>query len=101
MTRKARNGDGTIFTATRSDGTIVYKVEIIVGHKSNGRPIRTRRTARTLTEAKTLLKRLHAEKLEGRATRIRPDTVLSYGLAWIHDVKALQVKPSIPGRDGV
>ena len=94
MTGKARNGDGTIFTATRADGTTVYKVEIIIRHKPNGRPIRTRRTAKTLSEAKTILKRLHAEKLEGRATVIRPDTVLTYGLDWIHNVKAMHVRPS-------
>lgn len=94
MTRKRANGDGTIFKATRKDGTTVYKIEIVLGHDANGRPRRTRRTAATLPEAKRTLKTLHAEHLKGTATQVRTDTVLSYGLHFIRTVKSQHVRPT-------
>ena len=94
MKAKRANGDGTIFSVTRADGTRVYKVEITLGHHPDGRPKRTRRTAASQADARRLLKELHAQKLKGTASQITATTVLDYGLQWIRTVKAHQVKPT-------
>jgi integrase len=96
MSGKARNGDGSIFRAAkpRADGTYPWHVQLVIGHKPDGKPIRTTRTVDTYQDAKALLKQMQADLLAGRLTKVHSASVLTYGLSWIHDVKALQVRPT-------
>ena len=93
---KARNGEGSIFPVRdKVTGNVVgYDVEISLGKKANGKRARTRRRVKTMKEAVELRTRLNHEKLQGRLSVITADTVGTYGIRWVREVKALQVRPS-------
>jgi len=87
---KARNGDGALWNDPKTKKWIV---EISLRTGPSGKRRRTRRTYDTKTMAKEARRRLLADRDAGLLTEIRNDTVEVYGLKWIRDVKALQVRP--------
>jgi integrase len=90
---KARNGEGSIFPIKSKDGKITgYRVEMSLGFKPNGKRARTRRVVPTLKEAKDLRTRLAVEHMDGRLTIIHAETVATYGIQWVREVKTLQVR---------
>ena len=91
---KARNGEGSIFaTRDAKTGRVKYwNVEISLGKKPSGDRDRTRRRTKTESGAVALRSRLIAEKQRGRLTTIDADTVATYGIGWVRDVKAHQVR---------
>ena len=92
---KARNGEGSIWPRKGASGNIIgYEVEISLGRKSDGSRARTRRRTKTMREAVELRTRLNHEKLQGRLNIISADTVATYGIRWVREVKALQVRAS-------
>lgn len=88
---KARNGDGSIRRA--KDGK-TYIVEISVGYRPDGSRRRTRRTARTLEQAKKLRIELLRQQQQGLLTEQRIDTVNTYGLWWAGQVKPDLIRPT-------
>ncbi len=92
---KASNGAGSIFPVKNRDGKVTgYRVEMSLGFKPNGKRARTRRVVKTLREARDLRTRLASDLLDGRLSTVQADTVASYGLRWVREVKALQVRPT-------
>ena len=92
---KARNGEGSIFARKDKKGkTIGYAVEMSMGFKANGKRDRTRRRAKTYKEALALRTRMANEHLDGRLTIIHAETVSTYGIRWVREVKAQQVRGS-------
>ena len=87
---KARNGDGALWFDSKTKKWIV---EISLRTGPGGKRRRTRRTFDTQTTAKEARRRLLADRDAGLLTEIRNDTVSVYGLKWVKDVKALQVRP--------
>ena len=92
---KARNGEGSIFAVKNKKGkTIGYAVEMSMGFKANGKRDRTRRQAKTYKEALALRTRMANEHLDGRLTIIHAETVSTYGIRWVREVKALKIRSS-------
>lgn len=91
---KARNGEGSIRTIKTRDGKVKYQVEISLGFGPNGKRKRTRRTVKTLSEAKALRTKLLSDQMYGRLTIVDGRTVKDYGLHWVRDVKSQRVRPS-------
>jgi integrase len=92
---KARNGEGSIFPVKNKKGkTIGYAVEMSLGFKANGKRNRTRRQVKTYKEALDLRTRMANDFLDGRLTIINAETVSTYGIPWVREVKAQQVRPT-------
>jgi integrase len=92
---KARNGEGSIFPVKNHKGQVVaYAVEMSLGFKPNGKRNRTRRQVKTLSEARVLKTRLANQHLDGRLTIINAQTVSTYGIQWVREVKSQQVRGS-------
>ena len=91
---KARNNEGSIFKKTLKDGTIVHIVEISLGKKANGKRRRTQKTFKTLAEAKQGRVQMLKAQQEGRLTAVRNDTVYTYGLWWVREVKPQHIRES-------
>jgi len=90
---KARNGEGSIFPIKNKKGkTTGYAVEMSLGFKANGKRNRTRRQVKTLKEALDLRTRMANDFLDGRLTIINAETVSTYGIPWVREVKAQQVR---------
>jgi integrase len=87
---KARNGDGALWFDSKTKKWIV---EISLRTGPGGKRRRTRRAFDNQTTAKEARRRLLADRDSGLLTEIRNDTVSVYGLKWVKDVKALQVRP--------
>ncbi len=91
---KARNGAGSIFKITKPNGTIKWVVEFTLGYGPNGKRKRTRREFNSKKEALDAQIRLANENLDGRLTLINGETVRTFGLQWVQEVKAPRVRPS-------
>lgn len=89
---KARNNEGSIYTKSLKDGTVVYVVEISMGRKANGKRRRTQKTFKTLAEAKRGRVQMLKAQQEGRLTEVRNDTVCTYGLWWAREVKPQHIR---------
>ena len=90
---KNRNGEGSIFSNKDKKGRVFsYSVEMSMGRDANGKRIRTRRTAKTLKEAKDLRTRLANESLDGNLTIVYGETLRTFGLNWIKNVAVNQVR---------
>ena len=89
---KARNNEGSIFKKTLKDGTVVYIVEISLGKKANGMRRRTQKTFKTLAAAKQGRVQMLKAQQEGRLTQVRNDTVYTYGLWWVREVKPQHIR---------
>jgi integrase len=89
---KARNGEGSTFKITKPSGKVKYVVEMTLGYDPTGKRKRTRREFNTRKEANDARIRLASENLDGRLTIINAETVRKYGLQWVRDVKAREVR---------
>jgi len=90
---KSRNGEGSIFSNRDKKGRVFsYSVEMSMGRDADGKRIRTRRTVKTLKEAKDLRTRLASQSLDGNLTIVNGETLRTYGLNWIKDVTVHQVR---------
>ena len=87
-------GEGSIFESKNKAGKKVWKVEMITGHRPDGKPITTRRTAKTRQEAINLRSALNVAKQQGKLTQRHNITVADFGRDWARNVKPLHVKPS-------
>lgn len=87
-------GEGSIFEGKNKAGKKVWFVEVIVGHKPDGKPITTRRTAHSLQEARKIRAELNASKQQGKLTQQNNETLADYGRYWARHVKPNNVKPS-------
>lgn len=86
-------GNGTIFKTTTTSGAVVWKIEVTVGKTLNGKRIRTRRTAHSLSEARNIHRKLIAELDRGVLKTKSQETFAEYAIWWVHTVKSLRVKP--------
>jgi integrase len=89
---KARNGEGSIFPTKGSNGQTKWVVEVSLGYGPDGKRRRTRRQFDTQKEAVEARLRLGKANFDGTLTTISGETVRTYGLAWVREVKALQVR---------
>jgi hypothetical protein len=89
---KARNNEGSIFKKTLKGGTVVYKVEISLGKKANGKRRRTQKTFKTLAEAKRGRVRMLKAQQESRLMEVRNETVYTYALWWVREVKPQHIR---------
>jgi integrase len=87
-------GEGSIFESKNRAGKKIWQVEIVTGHRADGRPITTRRTAHSLQDARKLRVQLNASKISGTLTQQHNETVAEYGRYWARNVKSNHVKPS-------
>ena len=88
---------GSIFRSTNPSGQTVYKVDVPDGYYANGRRKYVRRTAATKGEAKALQRKLVAEIESNRLLPTREETLETYALWWLRNVKANQVRYSTAG----
>jgi len=90
---KSRNGEGSIFPNKDKKGRIIsYSVEMSMGRDADGKRVRTRRTVKTLREAKDLRTRLANQSLDGNLTIVYGETLRTFGLNWIKNVAVNQVR---------
>lgn len=89
-----RKGNGCIYKSTSKAGTVVWKVEVTIGYKPDGKRIRTRRTAHSLAAARELHRKLVAELYVGDLKTKSTESFAQYSLWWIRTVKAMSVRPS-------
>jgi integrase len=89
---KARNNEGSIFKKTLKDGKDVYIVLISLGIKANGKRRRTQKTFKTLAEAKRGRVRMLKAQQEGRLMEVRNETVYTFGLWWVREVKPQHIR---------
>lgn len=87
------SGNGSIFKTTNKSGETVWKIEVTIGKTLNGKRIRTRRTAHSLSEARTIHRKLIAELDSGNLKTKTGETFAEYAIWWVHTVKSLRVKP--------
>lgn len=85
---------GSIFKSVNPSGKTVYKVEVAYGFHLDGRRRKTRRTASTMAEARILQRQLIADIESSRLAPARDETLETYGLSWIRNEKANQVRYS-------
>lgn len=85
--------NGSIFKTKTASGDVVWKIEVTVGKTLNGKRIRTRRTAHSQTEAKSIHRKLIAELDRGELKTKTGETFAEYAIWWVHTVKSLRVKP--------
>lgn len=87
-------GNGCIYKSTSKSGKVVWKVEVTIGYKLDGRRIRTRRTAHSLAAARELHRKLVAELHVGDLRTKSNETFADYALWWIRTVKVMSVRPN-------
>jgi integrase len=87
-------GNGCIFKAQTKAGKAVWKVEVTIGYRPDGRRIRTRRTAHSLAAARELHRKLVSELHSGDLKTKSTETFSQYSLWWIRTVKGMSVRPS-------
>ena len=86
---------GTVFAVTsKATGKVSWCAEIVVAHKSNGRPVKTRRSFATKAQATKGLHSLISEREHGHLTVVRSESLEQFSLRWIREVKANQVRKS-------
>jgi integrase len=83
----------TIWQTKNPSGETVWKVEATIAFE-NGRPKRTRRTAKTKQMAKELQREFLKLQSMGQILQVSHQTVYEYGLHWARVVKRGRVKPS-------
>jgi integrase len=87
-------GQGSVFAGKTKAGKKVWFVEVIVGHKANGKPITTRRTAHTLQAARRIQTELNSSKDQGKLTQQHNISIADFGRHWAREVKVNSVKIS-------
>jgi integrase len=88
------NGNGCIFKVHNKAGKAVWKIEVTIGHRPDGKRIRTRRTAHSLAAAREIQRQLIAELHTGDLRTKSSETLKDYSLWWLKTVKAMRVRPS-------
>jgi len=85
---------GSIYGHKLKSGRKVWKVEVEVGQKPDGTRIRRRRTANSLSEARTIRKELLELAETGIQASQSQQRLDVFAMWWIRDVKAWTVKPA-------
>jgi integrase len=85
-------GDGSIWSVAKTDGTIVWKIEVTICQGTDGRAIKTRRTARTKTEAIAIRRELNARKHSGELDQHSSILFKSFAREWLEQVKRPQIR---------
>jgi integrase len=85
-------GDGSIWSVSKSDGTLVWKIEVTISQGTDGRAIKTRRTARTKTEAIAIRRELNARKHNGDLDQQSSILFNSFARDWLEHVKRPQIR---------
>jgi integrase len=86
---------GTVFAVTsKATGKVSWCAEIVVAHKSNGTPVKTRRSFATKAQATKGLHSLISEREHGHLTVVRNESLEQFSIRWIREVKANQVRKS-------
>lgn len=87
------HGDGSIFKTVDNRGRKRWKVEVTIGYDKDGRRKRTRKTARSHSDAVRIRKELVRDRDE-LGMSFEKKTLDQFALWWIREVRARQVKPS-------
>lgn len=87
-------GNGCIFKTRTKAGKVIWKVEVTIGYAPDGRRIRTRRTAHSLSAARELHRKLVSELHTGELRTQSTETLSEYSLWWLRTVKIMSVRPS-------
>lgn len=85
-------GDGVIWSSTKSDGRVVWYVEVTLGRGLDGRPKKTRRSARSRPEALQLRRELNAQKVKGTLRQQVSTKFDEFAIHWVRDVKSQRVR---------
>ena len=87
------HGEGTIFKSRDSRGRTQWKVEVTIGHHPNGSRKRTRRTAKSHSDALKIRRELVKDRDEYQLKFENPN-LDTFALWWIREIRALRVKPA-------
>lgn len=82
----------SVFRYTNPSGQVVWKVDVQTGKRPNGKPIVTRRTAPTKSEAVALGQRMQLEAAKGQLAPEGREHFRSFAIRWLTEVKAPQVR---------
>lgn len=82
MTRYNRD-KGSIFKTTSASGAIRWNVEVDVGKTPDGKRIRSRKTAKSLSEAQAIRRNMNIRVSEGSLLKSRSRTLLSLSQTWL------------------
>jgi len=83
----------SIFEFTNPSGQRVFKIEAVVGTK-NGKRVRTRRTAKNLTDAKKIRSELISLAAKGELTAKSTTRISEYSSYFIQNIKRGRIKDS-------
>ena len=83
----------SIFEFTNPSGQRVFKIEAVVGTK-NGKRVRTRRTAKNLTDAKKIRSELISLAAKGELTAKSTTRISEYSSYFIQNIKLGRIKDS-------
>lgn len=82
----------SIFQYTNPSGKVVWKVDVQTGVHPNGKPVITRRTAKTRAEARAIGQELLLQVSRGQMAPQGREHFRSFALRWLEEVKAPQVR---------
>jgi len=86
---------GTVFSKiSKSTGKQSWCAELVIAYKSDGTPVKTRRTFASKAQATRGLHVLIAERERGYLTVVRNETLEQFALRWVKEVKTNQVRKS-------
>lgn len=85
-------GDGVIWSSTKSDGRVIWYVEVTLGRGLDGKPKKTRRSAKSRAEAVQLRRELNAQKIQGTLRQQVSTKFDEFALHWVRDVKSQRVR---------
>lgn len=85
-------GDGVIWSSTKSDGRVIWYVEVTLGKGLDGKPKKMRRSAKTRAEAVQLRRELNAQKIQGTLRQQVSTKFDAFALYWVRDVKSQRVR---------
>ncbi|NCW29776.1 MAG: hypothetical protein EBV98_05350, partial [Actinobacteria bacterium] len=83
----------SIFEFTNPSGQKVFKIEAVVGTK-NGKRVRTRRTARNLSDAKRIRSELISLAAKGELTAKSTTSINDYAKYFVENIKRGRIKDS-------
>ena len=85
-------GDGVIWSSIKTDGRVVWYVEVTLGRGLDGKPKKTRRSAKSRAEAVQLRRELNAQKIHGTLRKKVSTKFDEFALQWVRDVKSQRVR---------
>ena len=83
----------SIFEFTNPSGQKVFKIEAVVGTK-NGKRVRTRRTAKNLSDAKRIRSELISLAAKGELTAKSTTSINDYAQYFVENIKRGRIKDS-------